>query len=164
MRYGVCPSINPTVNYKDTALTNHSDYHYYGSIELTVDVPEGLELYYSTNGAPYVDHNGVLHGTKAENGKVIINGSQEPERYSFRFCKTFTADGQTYCGMCGEYTTFLFTKLDTLPAPEVTVRPKSGGRAADAQRPQHLHDQGIRECGAGKALRLAPQRHHGLRL
>ena len=127
VRYGVCPSINPTVNYKDTALTNHSDYHYYGSIELTVDVPEGLELYYSTDGAPYVDHNGVLHGTKAENGKVIINGSQEPERYSFRFCKTFTADGQTYCGMCGEYTTFLFTKLDTLPAPEVTVRPKSGG-------------------------------------
>lgn len=127
VRYGVCPSINPTVNYKDTALTNHSDYHYYGSIELTVDVPEGLELYYSTDGSPYVDYNGVLHGTKAGNGKVIINGGQEPERYSFRFCKTFTADGQTYRGMCGEYTTFLFTKLDTLPAPEVTVRPKSGG-------------------------------------
>lgn len=118
--YGVCPSINPTVNYKDTALTNHSDYHYYGSIELTVDVPEGLELYYSTDGSPYVDHNGVLHGTEVENGKVIINGSQEPERYSFRFCKTFTADGQTYRGMCGAYTTFLFTKLDTLPVPEVT--------------------------------------------
>lgn len=120
VRYGVCPSINPTVNYKDTALTNYSDYHYYGSIELTVDVPEGLELYYSTDGSPYVDHNGVLHGTKAVNGKVIINGSQEPERYSFRFCKTFTADGQTYRGMCGAYTTFLFTKLDTLPVPEVT--------------------------------------------
>ena len=120
VRYGVCPSINPTVNYKDTALTNHSDYHYYGSIELTVDVPEGLELYYSTDGSPYVDHNGVLHGTKAENGKVIINGSQEPERYSFRFCKTFTADGQTYRGIYGAYTTFLFTKLDTLPVPEVT--------------------------------------------
>lgn len=118
--YGVCPSINPTVNYKDTALTNFSDYHYYGSIELTVDVPDGLELYYSTDGSPYVDHNGVLHGTKAENGKVIINGSQEPERYSFRFCKTFTADGQTYRGMCGAYTTFLFTKLDTLPVPNVT--------------------------------------------
>ena len=120
VRYGVCPSINPTVNYKDTALTNHSDYHYYGSIELTVDVPEGLELYYSTDGSPYVDHNGVLHGTKAVNGKVIINGSQEPERYSFRFCKTFTADGQTYRGIYGAYTTFLFTKLDTLPVPEVT--------------------------------------------
>lgn len=120
VRYGVCPSINPTVNYKDTALTNHSDYHYYGSIELTVDVPDGLELYYSTDGSPYVDHNGVLHGTKAENGKVIINGNQEPERYSFRFCKTFTADGQTYRGIYGAYTTFLFTKLDTLPVPEVT--------------------------------------------
>ena len=120
VRYGVCPSINPTVNYKDTALTNHSDYHYYGSIELTVDVPEGLELYYSTDGSPYVDYNGVLHGTKAKNGKVIINGGQEPERYSFRFCKTFTADGQTYRGIYGAYTTFLFTKLDTLPVPEVT--------------------------------------------
>ena len=118
--YGVCPSINPTVNYKDTALTNHSDYHYYGSIELTVDVPDGLELYYSTDGSPYVDYNGVLHGTKAENGKVIINGGQEPERYSFRFCKTFTADGQTYRGIYGAYTTFLFTKLDTLPVPNVT--------------------------------------------
>ena len=42
---------------RDTVLADPRC-HYYGSMVLTTDVPEELELYYGINDAPYNDYNG----------------------------------------------------------------------------------------------------------
>ena len=146
VRYGVCPSISPTVKFKDTVLAGPGEtasdrYSYYGSMLLTAEVPEGLEMYYGIDETPYMDHMGVLHGTKAENGEIPVSSGPESARYSFRFCKTFTVEDRTYRKICGEYTTFQLKKLETLTAPKVTFCENGVELQPDENNVVYFHDK-----------------------
>lgn len=164
--YAVRPTGAPTVKYGDTVLSEDSVPRYFsGAIELTVEAPEGYEIWYREDQTPAEGSNSAeVIGTRVKNGKAIITDSGNSGKVYFKLAKTFTVNGREYRKLSHNYAVVHLTKLIGLPTPEVTVTPKNGGAPAEAQRPQHLHDQGLRECGAGKALRLAPQRHHGLRL
>lgn len=129
VRYAVRPSGVPTVKYGDTVLSttdaNLPNRYFYGSIELTVEAPDGYEVWYNNNQAPYEDSNGI-HGTKVgEDGKVTLDYSGE---FHFKLAKVFTMDGVQYRKLAHSYTRVKLVKQTELPAPNVTVKTKEGGQ------------------------------------
>ena len=128
VRYALQPTGVPTVKYGDTVLSttdaNLPNRYFYGSIELTVEAPDGYEVWYNKNSAPYEDNNGI-HGTKVgEDGKVALDYSGE---FHFKLAKVFTVDGRQYRKLANSYTRVKLVKLTELPAPNVTVKTKEGG-------------------------------------
>ena len=129
VRYAVRPTGVPEVKYGDTVLSttdaNLPNRYFYGSIELTVEAPDGYEVWYNNNHAPYEDSNGI-HGTKVgEDGKVTLNYSGE---FHFKLAKVFTVDGRQYRKLANSYTRVKLVKMNDLPAPNVTVKTKEGGQ------------------------------------
>ena len=129
VRYAVRPSGVPTVKYGDTVLNttdaNLPNRYFYGSIELTVEAPDGYEVWYNNNQAPYEDSNGI-HGIKVgEDGKVTLDYSGE---FHFKLAKVFTMDGVQYRKLAHSYTRVKLVKQTELPAPNVTVKTKEGGQ------------------------------------
>lgn len=129
VRYALQPTGVPTVKYGDTVLSttdaNLPNRYFYGSIELTVEAPDGYEVWYNNNHAPYEDSNGI-HGTKVgEDGKVTLNYSGE---FHFKLAKVFTVDGRQYRKLANSYTRVKLVKMNELPAPNVTVKTKEGGQ------------------------------------
>lgn len=128
VRYALQPTGVPEVKYGDTVLSttdaNLPNRYFYGSIELTVEAPDGYEVWYNNNHAPYEDSNGI-HGTKVgEDGKVTLNYSGE---FHFKLAKVFTVDGRQYRKLANSYTRVKLVKMNDLPAPNVTVKTKEGG-------------------------------------
>lgn len=128
VRYALQPTGVPEVKYGDTVLSttdaNLPNRYFYGSIELTVEAPDGYEVWYNNNHAPYEDSNGI-HGTKVgEDGKVTLNYSGE---FHFKLAKVFTVDGRQYRKLANSYTRVKLVKQNELPAPNVTVKTKEGG-------------------------------------
>lgn len=106
-----------------TTGANRPNHYFYGSIELTVEAPEGYEVWYNNNQAPYEDSNGI-HGIPVEGGKVTITNSGE---FHFKLAKVFTVDGREYRKLANSYTRVKLVKQNELPAPNVTVKTKEGG-------------------------------------
>ena len=127
VRYALRPTGVPTVKYGETVLSTTEAYlperYFYGSIELTVEAPDGYEVWYDKTHAPYEDSNGI-HGFKVEGGKVTLDYSGE---FHFKLAKVFTVGGVQYRKLANSYTRVKLSKLTELPAPNVTVTPKSGG-------------------------------------
>ena len=128
VRYAVQPTGVPEVKYGDTVLSttgaNRPNHYFYGSIELTVEAPDGYEVWYNNNQAPYEDSNGI-HGTKVgEDGKVTLDYSGE---FHFKLAKVFTVDGRQYRKLANSYTRVNLVRQNELPAPNVTVKTKEGG-------------------------------------
>ena len=75
VRYALQPTGVPEVKYGKEVISttgaNRPNHYFYGSIELTVEAPEGYEVWYNNNQAPYEDSNGI-HGIPVEGGKVTI--------------------------------------------------------------------------------------------
>ena len=127
VRYAVRPTDVPTVKHGDTVVSDGIRRYFYGSIDLTVEAPEGYEVWYLEGYEPY-ESDGVLYGTKVENGKVTITGDVQRGILYFKLAKAFTVDGVTYRKLSHQETSVHLTKLETLPAPRVTVKTKEGGQ------------------------------------
>ena len=127
VRYAVRPTGVPTVKHGDTVVSDGIGRYFYGSIDLTVEAPEGYEVWYLEGYEPY-ESDGVLHGTKVENGKVTITDIGSHGILYFKLAKAFTVDGVTYRKLSHQETSVHLTKLETLPAPKVTVKTKDGGQ------------------------------------
>ena len=127
VRYALRPTAVPTVKHGDTVVSDGNRRYFYGSIDLTVEAPEGYEVWYLEGYEPY-ESDGVLHGTKVENGKVTITDSGSRGILYFKLAKAFTVDGVTYRKLSHQETSVHLTKLDTLPAPAITVKTKEGGQ------------------------------------
>ncbi len=127
--YAVRPTGAPTVKYGDTVLSEDSVPRYFsGAIELTVEAPEGYEVWYREGQVPAESSNSAeVIGNRAENGKAIITTSGNSGKVYFKLAKSFTVNGREYRKLSHNYAVVHLTKLDTLPAPEVTVTPKNGG-------------------------------------
>ena len=127
--YAVRPSGAPTVKYGSKVLSEDSAVRYfYGSIELTVEAPEGYEVWYREDQVPAEGSNSAeVTGTRAENGKAIITDSGNSGKVYFKLAKAFTVNGREYRKLSHNYAAVYLTKLNSLPVPNVTVRPKSGG-------------------------------------
>ena len=127
VRYAVRPTGVPTVKYGDTVLSTTEAFlpnrYFYGSIELTVEAPEGYEVWYNNNQAPYETNNGI-EGIMVNGGKVALDYSGE---FHFKLAKVVTVDGQKYRRLSHSVTRVKLVKQNELPAPNVTVTPKSGG-------------------------------------
>ena len=127
VRYAVRPTGVPTVKYGDTVLStteaNLPNRYFYGSIELTVEAPEGYEVWYDKTYAPY-EISGGIHGIKVEGGKVALDYSGE---FHFKLAKVVTVGGQKYRKLANSYTRVKLVKQNELPAPNVTVKTKEGG-------------------------------------
>lgn len=127
VRYAVRPTGVPTVKYGDTVLSTTDAYlpnrYFYGSIELTVEAPEGYEVWYDKTYAPY-EISGGIHGIPVEGGKVTLNYDGE---FNFKLAKVVTVGGQKYRSLSHSVTRVKLTKLETLPVPNVTVKTKEGG-------------------------------------
>ena len=122
--YAVRPSGAPTVKYGSKVLSEDSAVRYfYGSIELTVEAPEGYEVWYREDWEPSESNM----GTRAENGRAIITDSGNSGKVFFKLAKAFTVNGREYRKLSHNYAAVYLTKLNSLPVPNVTVRPKSGG-------------------------------------
>ncbi len=122
--YAVRPSGAPTVKYGSKVLSEDSAVRYfYGSIELTVEAPEGYEVWYREDWEPSESNM----GTRAENGRAIITDSGNSGKVYFKLAKAFTVNGREYRKLSHNYAAVYLTKLNSLPVPNVTVRPKSGG-------------------------------------
>ena len=127
VRYAVRPTDVPTVKHGDTVVSDGIRRYFYGSIDLTVEAPEGYEVWYLEGYKPY-ESDGVLYGTKVENGgKVTITDDVQHGILYFVLAKAFTVDGVQYRKLSHQYASVHLTKLDTLPAPRVTVKTKEGG-------------------------------------
>ena len=129
VRYALRPTGVPEVKYGDTVLSTTDAYvperYFYDSIELTVEAPEGYEVWYNNNQAPYEDSSGI-HGIKVgEDGKVTLNYSGE---FQFKLAKVVTVDGQEYRRLSHSVTKVKLVKLTELPTPRVTVKTKEGGQ------------------------------------
>lgn len=124
VRYAVRPTDAPAVKYGDTPIDDGVGRYFYGSIDLTVEALEGYEVWYNKNYAPYESDDGIV-GTKVENGKVTITDSGE---FHFKLAKAFTVDGVPYRKLSHNYASVHLSKLDELPAPNVTVKTKEGGQ------------------------------------
>ena len=129
VRYALRPTGVPTVKYgkevlstTDAYLPNH---YFYGSIELTVEAPDGYEVWYNNNHAPYETNNGIEGIKVQEGGKVTLDYSGE---FHFKLAKVFTVDGVQYRRLSHSDTKVKLTKLTNLPAPNVTVKTKEGGQ------------------------------------
>ena len=127
VRYAVRPTGVPTVKYGDTVLSTTEAFlpnrYFYGSIELTVEAPEGYEVWYNNNQAPYETSDGI-NGIMVKDGKVALDYSGE---FHFKLAKVVTVGGQKYRKLANSYTRVKLVKQNDLPAPEVTVTPKNGG-------------------------------------
>ena len=125
--YSVRPSGVPTVKYGDTKIStteaNLPNRYFYGSIELTVEAPEGYEVWYNNNQAPY-ETSGGINGIPVEGGKVTLNYSGE---FHFKLAKVVTMGGQKYRSLSHSVTRVKLVKQNDLPAPNVTVKTKEGG-------------------------------------
>ena len=74
VRYAVRPTGKPTVKYVNTPIDDGVRRYFYDSIDLTVEAPEGYEVWYLERYDPYESSDGIV-GTKVENGKVTITDS-----------------------------------------------------------------------------------------
>ena len=129
--YSVRPSGVPTVKYGDKVLSTVDaqvpTYSYFGAIELTVEAPEGYEVWYRENYPPSESDM----GTEVKDGKVVISGTGESSKtiYFKLAKKVVTVYGKEVRSLSHSVTKVNLKELtaDTLPVPEVTVTPKSGG-------------------------------------
>ena len=163
VRYALQPTGVPTVKHGDTVVSDGTGRYFYGSIELTVEAPEGYEVWYLEGYQPY-ESGGVLYGTPVENGKVTITDDVQRGILYFKLAKAFTVDGVQYRKLSQQSTSVHLTKLDDPARPEGDGKDQGGRPNADPGRQQHLHHDG--ECGdgdAGTEWQLAPRRHHSLR-
>ena len=126
VRYAVRPTDVPTVKHGDTVVSDGIRRYFYGSIDLTVEAPEGYEVWYLDGYKPY-ESGGVLYGDKVENGKVTITDDVSNGILYFSLAKAFTVDGVQYRKLSHQSASVHLTKLDELPAPKVTVTTKEGG-------------------------------------
>ena len=124
VRYAVRPSGVPTVKYGDTVVSDGIGRYFYGSIDLTVEAPEGYEVWYRVDEQPSESNM----GTRVENGKVTITDSGLYGILNFKLAKVFTVGGREYRRLSNQATTVHLTKLETLPAPKVTVTTKESGQ------------------------------------
>ena len=124
VRYAVRPTGVPTVKYGDTDVGDGIGRYFYGSIDLTVEAPEGYEVWYRVGEQPSESNM----GTKVENGKVTITDSGSYGILYFKLAKAFTVDGREYRKLSHQSTSVHLTKLDDLPDPKVTVTTKEGGQ------------------------------------
>ena len=127
VRYAVRPTDVPTVKHGDTVVSDGIRRYFYGSIDLTVEAPEGYEVWYLEGYQPY-ESGGVLYGTPVENGKVTITDDVQRGILYFKLAKAFTVDGVQYRKLSQQSTSVHLTKLETLPAPKVTVTTKEGNQ------------------------------------
>ena len=124
VRYAVRPTDVPTVKHGDTVVSDGTGRYFYGSIELTVEAPEGYEVWYRVGEQPSESNM----GTKVENGKVTITDSGSYGILYFKLAKAFTVDGREYRKLSHQSTSVHLSKIETLPAPKVTVKTKEGGQ------------------------------------
>ena len=124
VRYAVRPSGVPTVKYGDTVVSDGIGRYFYGSIDLTVEAPEGYEVWYRVDEQPSESNM----GTRVENGKVTITDCGSHGILYFKLAKVVTVGGQEYRRLSHQETSVLLSKLETLPAPKVTVTTKDGGQ------------------------------------
>ena len=125
VRYALQPTGKPTVKHGDTVVSDGNRQYFYGSIDLTVEVPEGYEVWYRVDYQPSESDM----GNKVEkNGKVTITDSGSHGIIFFKLAKAFTVDGVTYRKLSYNYTSVHLSKLTELPAPKVTVTTKEGGQ------------------------------------
>ena len=127
--YAVRPTGAPTVKYGDTVLSEDSVPRYFsGAIELTVEAPEGYEVWYREDQIPAEGSNSAeVIGTRVENGKAIITDSGNSGKVYFKLAKAFTVNGREYRKLSHNYAVVHLTKLIGLPTPEVTVKTKESG-------------------------------------
>ena len=129
VRYALRPTGVPEVKYDgkliSTTEANLPNRYFYGSIELTVEAPEGYEVWYDKTYAPYETSDGIKGFKVEEGGKVTLNYSGE---FHFKLAKVFTMDGREYRSLSHSVTKVKLTKLTELPAPNVTVKTKEGGQ------------------------------------
>ena len=131
VRYALRPTGVPEVKYGNEVLSttgaNVPERYFYDSIELTVEVPEGYEGYevwYDKTYAPY-ESGSTIHGIMVKDGKVTLNYGGE---FNFKLAKVVTVGGQKYRSLSHSVTKIKLTKLETLPAPKVTVTTKEGNQ------------------------------------
>ena len=122
VRYALQPTGKPTVKHGDTVVSDGNRQYFYGSIDLTVEAPEGYEVWYRVDEQPSESNM----GTKVENGKVTITDSGSNEILYFKLAKAFTMDGVTYRKMSPWSASVPLTKLEKLPVPKVTVTTAGG--------------------------------------
>ena len=126
--YSVRPTGVPTVKYGDKEISttdaNLPNRYFYGSIELTVEAPDGYEVWYLVGDRPSESNM----GNKVQNGKVTITDSGSNGILFFKLAKAFTVDGREYRKLSHQYTSVHLSKIETLPAPKVTVTTKEGGQ------------------------------------
>ena len=128
VRYALQPTGVPTVKHGDTVVSDGIRRYFYGSIDLTVEAPEGYEVWYLEGYQPY-ESDGEIVGTKVKNGsEVTITDDVANGLLYFKLAKAFTVDGVTYRKLSHQSTSVPLTKLETLPAPKVTVTTKEGGQ------------------------------------
>lgn len=128
VRYALRPTGVPEVKYGKEVISttgaNLPNRYFYGSIELTVEAPDGYEVWYNNNQAPYETNNGIEGFKVGEDGKVTLDYSGE---FHFKLAKVFTMDGVQYRKLANSYTRVKLVKQNDLPAPNVTVKTKEGG-------------------------------------
>ena len=125
VRYAVRPTGTPTVKHGETQIDDGIRRYFYDSIDLTVEAPEGYEVWYRVDYEPSESEM----GTKVvEGGKVTITDSGSHGIIYFKLAKAFTVDGVTYRKLSHYSTSVHLTKLTELPAPQVTVTTKEGGQ------------------------------------
>ncbi len=124
VRYALRPTGKPTVKYGDKDIGDGVGRYFYGSIELTVEAPDGYEVWYLVGDRPSESNMGNKVG---EDGKVTITDSGNGRVY-FRLAKAFTVDGVTYRKLSHDYAAVHLSKIETLPDPKVTVTTKEGGK------------------------------------
>ena len=125
VRYAVRPTGKPTVKYGDTVVSDGNRRYFYDSIDLTVEAPDGYEVWYRVGEQPSESNM----GTKVmENGKVTITDSGSHGILYFKLAKAFTVDGVQYRKLSHQSTLVHLSKLTELPAPNVTVKTKEGGQ------------------------------------
>lgn len=128
VRYALQPTDKPTVKYGETVVSDGNGRYFYDSIELTVEgVPEGYEVWYRVSQQPYESSDGIVGTKVGSDGKVTITDSGNG-RVHFRLAKAFTVDGREYRKLSLWSTTVHLSKLETLPAPKVTVKTKESGQ------------------------------------
>ena len=124
VRYAMRPTDKPTVKYGNTNVGDGTGRYFYGSIELTVEAPEGYEVWYRVDEKPSESNK----GTEVKNGKVTITDSGSNGILFFKLAKAFTVNGREYRKLSHSYAAVHLSKLTELPAPKVTVKTKEGGQ------------------------------------
>lgn len=123
VRYAVRPTGKPTVKYGETNVGDGNGRYFYDSIDLTVEAPDGYEVWYLVGDRPSESNMGTKVG---EDGKVTITDSGSHGILFFKLAKAFTVDGVTYRKLSHDYAAVHLSKLTELPAPKVTVKTAGG--------------------------------------